>query len=192
MISVRQREEVLFNIFQRSWVDAHLAENVAEKRRVLEWVRELVAKANRGMLKLKDLPVYSGSTRKYSAPSDHAYVETAELLGNDDKQFLAVDRAIKETGERPKDTIAIGVHFTGSPSPSENPIHAYRFLAAEIDRCNSLVAQEIFPPSGTTIKTIKPSDSHQLTYTWRTDDGWKVTVSPGGDFSFTNIPEKGL
>jgi hypothetical protein len=62
----------------------------------------------------------------------------------------------------------------------------------EADRCNSIVAQEIFPPRGTAIGTERMRDSHRMTYSWQTASGWKISVAPGGHIYLANIPEKQL
>jgi len=189
--SVFRREHLLFDIFDHSWVDARLSEHISDCRDCLEWVRQLVADENTGLLTLSDVLDYAGAKHVYEAPDDDASVETLKLLDEEGEVFIVVERALKDLDDCPKDSVSFGVHLGAMPAKT-NPVYKYKFLAIEVDRCNSLVAQGVFPPRGTTIETLKQRDSHQKSFIWRTSDGWKVTVSPGSHIYLMNIPEKGL
>jgi hypothetical protein len=209
----QKREEVLLNIFDREWVERRLGEDLAEKRRVLTWVRNVLSMADEGNLDLKRLPVYPGTELKFY---DRATLEVANLVrpepavspatprsrrpAKSSNVFLVVERAKKdisvylESGRtiRPAGTIAIGVHFSALPNRPENPIRRYVFLNGEISKCDSAVAQELFPPTSDTVSTTKAPNSHIKTYTWGIANRWRITVFPDSHFGLDNYSEKQL
>ena len=192
--SVTRSEDMTFVIYDRRWVDARLLEHVSNCRNVLQWASVLMVDENKQQLELSDahdFPTFPGTTREYVSPADDAANETLKMLGKDGEALIVVERALKNLQDRPRDSLSIGVHVRAMPDAS-NPVYDHTSLSLEVDRCNSLVAQQLFRPKGTTIEILKRRDSHQKSYTWRTTDGWKVDVSPESHIYLTNVPEKAL
>lgn len=189
--SVSHQEHVLLNIFDRRWMGAALVQHVAECREALERVRQIVANEAAGILRLNDVHALPGTVVSYTAPENDARLETLKLLGARNEPFVIVERALKDLYERPRNSVSIGVHLSAKTG-SVYPLAKYTYLGIEMDRCNSIVGQDIFPARGTTIRTERARDSHRPSYVWQTSSGWKITVAPGGHIYLTNIPEKGL
>lgn len=189
--SVSRQEQVLLNIFDRQWVDAGLGKQIAECREALEGVSQIMAKETAGILQLSDVLAFSGAVVSYKAPEADAALETLKLLGARNEPFIVVERALKDLYGRPRNSVSIGVHLPAKPN-SVNHVAKYSYLAIEMDRCNSIVAQDLFPPRGATVETERARNSHRPSYTWQTASGWKITIAPGGHIFLTNIPEKRL
>ena len=53
----------------------------------------------------------------------------------------------------------------------------------DVMRCNSALAQELFPPKGDTINVKAALNTHDIrVYDWETKDGWTVFVCPNDNF----------
>jgi len=189
--SVFRQEHLALNVFDRRWADAGLERHVSECQDVLERIQQITAEENAGALKLSAVSAFLGAARKYEAPQADAAIETVKLLNAQNEPFVVVERALKDLYERPRGSLTISVHLPARPGPV-NPLFKYAYLAMETDRCNSIVAQDVFPPRGTTIQTERTHDSHRTGYSWQTASGWTITVAPGGHFYLANIPEKQL
>lgn len=186
--SPSHREYLTLNIFDRTWVESLLVDHVAETRRGLQCVKSITTTVDAGNFRMAELPTLRGTEVDYSAPAQG--IEATNLLA-DGKIALAVELAREDLFDRPKGSVAIGLH-PGALIGANSPLHRYKCLAVEVDKCNSLVAQTLLPPRGETIQVKKAPDSLQKSYSWRTSDGWNVRVEAGCHIYVSNIPDRGL
>ena len=200
---------VTLTIFDRGWLEEHLARDVAEKRQVLMWVRENVAQAKPATLYANGMPVYP---RTKLVRKSEEYTEAVMLIaerpspevgafsvagvsGPVEDVFLAVVTQKKELPHRqPVGTSTIAVHCSCLPAWKKNLVREYDRHQLEIASCDSAVCQQVFPPATDKIQVFTGTKSYFKTFSWRTADGWKVVVGhdPTSDFYLNNAPEKGL
>jgi len=187
---VTRSEEVTVVAFDRFWIESRLCKHVTRFREVVEWARNFVVEVNSEVLKMDGLPPFPGATPKHKQRSSISQFEDAQLLGANNKPFVAVSRALEDLRDQPAGTISLAINFMVIPGGVTDVL--YEYSATEVNRCNALVTQAIFPPRSSSIDTAKSSDSHHKSYSWRTSDGWKITVAPACMLYLNNVPEKDL
>jgi hypothetical protein len=189
--SASHHDRVLLNVFDRQWVNAYLARHVVDCRKLLGGIEQIVQEAQSTDLELTDLPPLPEANSIHTPPRGAAKLEQLRFMNSKQVAFVTIERVHNEQFKSTTGAVSIEIRPHLAPGVS-NLLADFTFLLMEIDRCNSLAAQEQYPPRDGTIEISKGPNTHQKSYTWKTTTGWKVTVDPGDRVRLTLGAERNL
>jgi hypothetical protein len=159
-------------------------------------VRQAILAGLGGKLKDSEVLHYPGAKLEYLGPRENESVEQAKLLGLEGEPFLVIRKAWADLPDEPKGSISACIVFEKVPdrklnSPELEEIHSSK-IQLDVARCVAFVAQDVFPPRGTLVRTTKDWDKFSPNYDWETREGWHVTVLPSEEITISTAPGKKL
>jgi hypothetical protein len=156
-------------VFDRKYALAQLTLDMAEKRKIVEWLRKVMDVSIQDRPTIRQFPTYPGTRLRYQQPSKgHQQFNWQSLDG---KLFATVTKNDVATGNVPKGTVEIRLALDSLPG---HPTNALRGLILENMRANVFLAKGAFAPDEAGITT-----SNDRGAGWRTADGWDVFVTSG-------------
>jgi hypothetical protein len=157
-LGLHRRESITLQIYDRSWVAAKLGRDVRAKRETCRWIRGLIEADLFDKADVAEITTPPGTRLSWTGGE-------IWLRRRDDDHHVMV---AKQEAERKSLTFQFD-YLPGYEIGGMNQ----NLTRAEIVRVNSLLAQEVFPPKGRTIKVQNDVELFK-NYEWSTLVGWRV------------------
>ena len=173
-------EAVVLKVFDRAWLAQRIEKDLAEKHKVLKWIRQIITHASRSQISSRlRMRTYSGTLRKKTSSRN-----MVRLAGTQGRTFLDVIFPATNARGPEKGSIMIKLYMEALPNREPNDIRSFGVPLSDVTCATSLLTQGVFPPKDDQVTTSTVPSSHTKTYEWMTTDGWSVTVLPRDVFVF--------
>ena len=175
-VSAKKSVKAIF--FDREYALTQFTRDVAEKRKVFDWLRKVIRVVIQDRATIGQFPAFPGARLNFRQPSKG--IQEFTWRNVDGKMFLTVTKYTVALGDLPSGTVEIGLSLDNLPGRWADPACIPGLFTMEGVRADVLLAEEVFSPDPSGIKLSNAGDRIGNRYDWKTADKWEVTVASEG------------